>query len=121
MIPILHVAVPSERERIEALLDALTLKPRDIVAGHSEAAGAVEKILNDVAQRGDAALVESARRFDDPAFTAEQIRVSADEMNSAAARVNGDVMAALRRSIAQVREYQTHIMPKAPATLRRPG
>jgi histidinol dehydrogenase len=30
-------------------------------------------------------------------------------------------MEALRRSIAQVRQYQSHIMPKSPAPLRRPG
>ena len=42
-------------------------------------------------------------------------------MTAAAGRVSGDVMDALRRSIAQVREYQQHIMPTPPPTLKRPG
>jgi histidinol dehydrogenase len=121
MIPLLHLSDSADRQRVQALLDALRLKPQDIIAGHSKATGAVEAILNDVANLGDDAIVESSRKFDDPNFTTQQIRVTPDEMKSAAGRVSGDVMAALRRSIAQVREYQAHIMPKPPATLTRPG
>ena len=42
-------------------------------------------------------------------------------MRDAIPRVAPDVMSAIRRSIDQVREYQTHIMPEAPSPLRRPG
>src|SRR4029079_16051307 len=59
--------------------------------------------------------------FDDENFSVDQIRVTPQEMESAAGRVVPEVMSALRRSIAQVREYQQHIMPKPPPTLRRPG
>ena len=48
---------------------------------------AVEKILADVAKRGDAAVVDSCRQFDDPDFSAEQIRVTEKEMAEAAGRV----------------------------------
>jgi histidinol dehydrogenase len=81
----------------------------------------VQTILADVAERGDAAVVESARKFDDPDFSAEQIRVSAAEMKDAHGRTPAQQLEAVRRSIAQVREYQTHIMPKEPAMLRREG
>jgi histidinol dehydrogenase len=77
--------------------------------------------MADVAGRGDEALVESCRKFDDPNFTAEQIRVRPEEMREAAGRVTKEQSAALRRSIAQVREYQSHVMPKAPPALTRPG
>src|SRR4051794_8749758 len=109
MIPILHVDVQSEREQVERLLDALRLNPREVAVAQGPRAkdvAAVEKILADVADRGDDAVVESSRKFDDPNFTAEQIRVTPQEMKSAAGRVVPEVMAALRRSIAQVREYQ---------------
>jgi histidinol dehydrogenase len=121
MIPILSLNDSADRQRVDVLLEQLRLKPQDIISGHSKAAGAVEKLLQDVASRGDAAVVESARQFDDPDFTEAQIRVTSEEMKSAAGRVVPEVMAAIRRSIAQVREYQTHIMPKPPATLKRPG
>lgn len=121
MIPILKWTDAPDRERAHKLLSELRLNPQDIITGHSKDADAVTKILNEVSERGDEAIVESSRRFDDPNFTVEQIRVTAEEMKSAAGRVSPEIMAALRRSIAQVREYQSHIMPKSPPTLRRPG
>jgi histidinol dehydrogenase len=121
MIPLLRLSSSDDRAKVQSLLDALRLRPQDIISGHSKAAADVEAILRDVEKRGDDALVESAKKFDDPNFTAAQIRVQPEEMKSAAERVSGEVMNALRRSIAQVREYQQHVMPKAPATLKRPG
>src|SRR5688572_5693477 len=124
MIPVLHLADPAERRRCEALLAQLRLDPKEVAVAQGPRAKevqTVEKILADVAARGDEAVVESARQFDDPDFTADQIRVTPLEMKAAAGRVVPEVMAALRRSIAQVREYQQHIMPKAPAALKRPG
>ncbi len=70
---------------------------------------------------GTKALVASCRQFDDPDFSAAQIRVTQDETAEAARRLPADQLDAIRRSIAQVREYQKHIMPKEPAPLRRPG
>jgi histidinol dehydrogenase len=124
MIPILHLDVDAERRQIEKLLAELRLDPRELALAQGPRAKAVadvEKILAAVAERGDAAIVESSRQFDDPSFTTEQIRVTQDEMKSAAGRVSGDVMSALRRSIEQVREYQSHMMPLAPRSLVRPG
>jgi histidinol dehydrogenase len=124
MIPILRLSDAAERAGVEKLLGELRLKPQELAAAHGErakAAEAVQKILADVASRGDEAVVESCRRFDDPDFTADQIRVSAEEMSAAAKRLDPSLTKALRRSIEQVREYQTHIMPKAPEVLRRPG
>jgi histidinol dehydrogenase len=124
MIPLLHTNVPAERKQIESLLAALRLDPKEVAIARGPRAKAVadvETILADVAERGDEAIVESARKFDDPGFTIDQIRVSADEMKSAAARVSPEVMSAIRRSISQVREYQSHVMPTAPTTLHRPA
>jgi histidinol dehydrogenase len=124
MIPILRLDVQSERQHADRLLAQLRLDPKEVAVAQGPRAkevAAVEKILADVAARGDYAVVESSQKFDDPAFTADQIRVTPQEMKAAAGRVVPEVMAALRRSIAQVREYQQHIMPKAPPTLRRPG
>lgn len=124
MIPTLRLSVEADRARIESLLTKLKLNPADIALSRGELAkqvAAVQSILGDVAERGDAAIVDSAKKFDDPNFTAEQIRVSPDEMKAAHARTPADQLAAIRRSIAQVREYQSHVMPKDAATLNRPG
>ncbi len=106
------------------MLRRLRLDPVDMALARGDRAAkvrAVQEILADVAERGDAALVDSARKFDDPNFEANQIRVSQDEMRQAAARVSADQLNALRRSIAQVREYQTHILPRPVETLKREG
>ena len=124
MIPILRIEQPADRARLDALLKKLRLDPAALATGAGDYAAdvaSVQRILADVAHRGDAALVDVATRFDDPKFTAQQIRVTPDEMRDAASRVPPAQMDALRRAIAQVREYQTHILPKPPAPLLRPG
>jgi len=121
MIPILRLADETDRQRAEALLRKLRLDPRDLVVGASKDDEAVRLVLADVARRGDEAIVATARQFDDPNFTAAQIRVTADEMREAMGRVPARQMAALRRSIAQVREYQTKVMPMEQPSCRRDG
>ena len=124
MIPILNLGDGKERARVETLLRELALDPAALALGQGERAkqiAAVGKILADVAKRGDAAVVDSCREFDDPDFSAEQIRVTKKEMLEAAGRVAKNQLAAIRRSIKQVREYQSHVMPKDPEPLKRPG
>ncbi len=121
MIPTLRLQNPGDRSGVREKLDRLRLDPAGVALGRGEDTAAVQAILADVARRGDDAVVEQARRFDDPGFTASQIHVTAGEMSAAAGRVAPELMAALRRSIAQVREYQSGVMPHAPAALRRPG
>jgi len=123
-ISILQLSDPADRERIESLLAQLRLASIDLALERgpfAAQAAAVKVILNDVAVRGDDAIVESARRFDDPNFSSEQLRVTPKEMKAAADRVPANQLDALRRSIAQVREYQTHILPKPVELLRRNG
>ena len=124
MIPILNLSAAPDLVRVEAILKALRLDPVETALEGGSRAGqvaAVREILADVARRGDAAVVDLSRKFDDPEFTAEQIRVTPLETREAVARVPADQLAAIRRSIAQVREYQTHILPQDPPTLHRPG
>jgi len=117
LIPILKL--PDDRQRVDALLAKLRLDPAAVALEESPAAASVRDILADVRRRGDEALVDSARQFDDPNFSVDQIRVSQQEMKDAVARVPTDQLSAVRRSINQVREYQQHVMPHDPATLLR--
>ncbi len=124
MIPILRLSVQADRAKVESLLAALRLDPAELAlnrGGRANQVAVVQEILGDVDARGDAALVDLSRKFDDPNFSADQIRVTPDEMRQGSSRVPADQLAAIRRSIAQVREYQTHIMPKPVPPLRRPG
>jgi histidinol dehydrogenase len=124
MIPTLRLDDAADRARVDAMLRKLRLDPVALATGaddYRKEIDSVQQVIADVARRGDAALVDIAVRFDDPKFTAQQIRVTPDEMRQAAARVAPPLLKALRRSIAQVREYQSHILPKPPAPLRREG
>ena len=124
MIPTLRLSDPADRDRAEALLARLRLDPADVALPDGPAAdqaNVVRDALADVRRRGDAALVDAARKFDDPDFTADQIAVTPDETESAVARLSPALRDALRRSIEQVREYQTHILPHDPPPLTRDG
>jgi histidinol dehydrogenase len=124
MIPILRLNLPADRRRAESLLADLRLDPKSAIlqsGERAEQATVVRQIMADVAKRGDAALVDSARKFDDPNFSQSQLRVTQKEMADAAPRLPDDQTAALQRSIAQVREYQLHILPGDPKPLRRNG
>jgi len=123
MIPILSLQKPGDAKQVESLLSNLRLDAAQLAAGGKYAAEttAVRGIIADVAARGDAALVDNARKFDFPDFSAEMIRVTTGEMAEAADRVPALQLDAIRRSIRQVREYQTHILPVAPPPLQRPG
>ncbi len=55
----------------------------------------VSKILRDVRSRGDDALCDYARRFDDPDFTLERLRVALPSLEEARAFVPSDVAAGL--------------------------
>lgn len=124
MIPIWILQKPADARLAESLLQRLRLDPVALCAADgklAEMSAAVSSILTDVAKRGDEALVETSRRFDDPNFTADQIRVTASEMREAHARTPAAQLSAIRRAIAQLREYQQHVMPGPVATLKRPG
>jgi histidinol dehydrogenase len=122
MIPVLQYS--RDQAQIEALLRKLRLDPVDTalnVGERAKQAADVHAILANVAKRGDEAVVEVARKFDDPNFTIDQIRITHDEMREGAKRVSPDQLAAIRHAIAQLREYQSHMMPQPKTPLMREG
>ena len=88
MIPILSLADSQEAKQVETLLNGLRLDVTQLAAGGKYAAQttAVRNIIADVATRGDAALIDNARKFDFAEFTPEMIRVTSAEMPEASAR-----------------------------------
>jgi len=124
MITIISIADPVGLDKAKLYLSRLRLDPRDLALMQGERASqakAVNEIIADVAARGDDALVYWSQKFDDPGFSADQIKVASNEMSEAHRRLPATLLSAIRRSIAQVREYQQHIMPVDPAPLIRDG
>ncbi|MCS7033576.1 MAG: histidinol dehydrogenase [Phycisphaerae bacterium] len=123
MLPIWKLENSHDRMKVEARLERLRIHPARWLTDAELAARVqvVRETIADVAERGDAAVVEAARRFDDPRFTREQIAVTDQELSAAGNRVNREVLQAMQHAIAQLREYQTHILPSEPPELTRVG
>lgn len=121
MIPVLHLNRETDRLRVKSILARLRLDPATVALSSGPDIAAVQDVLADVAKRGDDAVVDSCRRFDDPNFSAAQIRVTEPEMSAAADRISPAQRFALQRSISQVHEYQTKMLPADPAVIHRPG
>ena len=86
-------------------------------AGFDAALEVVAPIVGDVRERGDAALLEWTERFDGP--RPDGFRVSPERI--AAARVDDDVLAALRRMIEAVRRFSEAQRPSDTVIEAAPG
>ncbi len=76
---------------------------------HGELAETVRGIVADVADRGDAAVAEYTEKFDRTALTPVQFRVPAEDLKAAHEQLDANLLTALRKSIANVRAYQSEI------------
>ena len=75
----------------------------------SDFAETVRTIVSDVAQRGDAAVSDYTEKFDAVTLTADQFRISADALKTAHASLDASLLESLRKSIDNVRKYQSEI------------
>jgi histidinol-phosphate aminotransferase len=69
---------------------------------------AVTEIIDDVRRRGDAALVAYTARFDGVQLAPAELRVNEHVLRASAARVDADVLAALRAAIKNIRAFHEH-------------
>ncbi|MEO0515110.1 MAG: histidinol dehydrogenase [Planctomycetota bacterium] len=101
----------------QAGLDACLARLRDTASATGDAAKTVADVMADVQTHGDAALVKYMQKWTDPAFDAGRIRVTPEELDAADAHLSGELRAAIGRAIANVREYQQHVMPTDSGTV----
>jgi histidinol dehydrogenase len=80
----------------------------------SEVAEAVSAIVERVRERGDEAVVEYMRRWTDPDFQPDRIRVTASELDRAERELDPGLRQTLEAAIENVRSYQQHIRPTDP-------
>ncbi len=88
------------RERVKALFGEV-LAPEAVVA----------RILQDVSERGDEALLHYARAIDGVSLNAESLRVSDAERKAAAGRVPAALRAALELAAERIQAYQRRLLP----------
>ncbi len=87
----------------------------------SQELDAVREIFADVRRRGDHAVADATRRVDHVELVPGSFRVPADEIEAAGQALAPSLRAAVRKSIEQVREFQTHILSRTREPLRREG
>jgi histidinol dehydrogenase len=81
----------------------------EYLKSNGDFAETVRMIVADVAQRGDAAVSEYTEKFDAVTLTADKFRVSADDLKTAHASLDAALLGSLRKSIDNVRKYQSEI------------
>ncbi len=82
---------------------------------------AVERIVNEVRNGGDAALLSFTERIDGITFTMSEWLVSEDEVKAAYEKADPAVIASLRKAIANVKRFHEEQRPKSWLTEREKG
>ena len=85
-----------------------------------EAEAAASQLLADIRARGDAAVVDAAKRFDGVALKAAQLRVTSDELKAAAQAVPSRVKRAVRDAHTRVERFAKAGL-REPWHMRTPG
>ena len=117
MLRVLEYARADDRRQLEQLVARL----RESVAAGTEVAEQVAAIIEDVRAHGDDAIVRYMQRWTNPGFTRQMIRVQPAELVAAERSLSQEFREALSRAIEHVREYQRHILPKAPPPIAIDG
>jgi histidinol dehydrogenase len=73
---------------------------------------AVARILADVREKGDAAVIAYTRQFDGFELTARTMRLTASEIAAARAQVDKDVLAALELAAGRIADFHARQAPK---------
>lgn len=82
---------------------------------------AIAKLVEDVRQRGDVALLEALRTFDGLDLSASRLRVSSEEIAGARSSIHPALLAAIRTSIEQSRAFNCCVRDRASWTVTTAG
>jgi histidinol dehydrogenase len=82
---------------------------------------AVTRILEDVRQNGDTAVVKYARRFDAPKMSVRAMKATAAEMSDALKKVDRSFVGSLNKAIRQIDAFHRQQLPSSWMDTRREG
>jgi len=100
----------AELERLEST--AAREKTVEVFGRPLAAREVVSRIVRDVRERGDEAVLEYSRRLDGVELSADELRVPEAELDRALAEAPPDFVKAAKRAAANVRAYQKRLVPK---------
>ncbi len=116
-LPLFDLADEKGRNALSAQIERL----RPPMGHDSPAAKTVAEIIADVKSNGDEAVARYMRKWTDPGFDRARIAVSQAEIDAAERDLAPKLRAALCQAIENVRTYQSHLMPVAPAPIVHGG
>lgn len=97
------------KEDIDLVIDRLLTSKRDAV---EDVDGVVADILADVERRGDDAVIEFTRKFDQIELTPDALRIPAEHIERAADQCAPDDLAALNQAAARIEAYHQRQFPE---------
>ena len=109
-LPVFNLATDEGKAGFNARLEHL----RESTSASGEPARVVAQIIDDVRRDGDDALVRYMRKWTDPHFSADRIRVCEEDIAHALEKLDPSMREALETAIDHVRVYQAHITPDDP-------
>jgi len=81
----------------------------------------VTRILEDVRKNGDKALIKYINRFDSPGLSVKAIKVTHEEFDAAAKKVDKSSIRSLNRAIAQIKAFHKQQLSRSWIDTGRPG
>lgn len=102
----IRIIQSSDKESLQALLSSR-------VSSHTEVAGRVAAIMDEVRQSGDSALCGFTRRFDRADLTPEQLRVTEEEIAWAYSQVDQEVLGSLRLAQQRIEAFHQKQLAKS--------
>ncbi|MGE4286848.1 MAG: histidinol dehydrogenase [Phycisphaerae bacterium] len=81
----------------------------EYLKNNGETAARVREIVREVGERGDEALCEYTARFDNITLSPQELRISPSALKHAHESLSPELLSTLRRSIENVRRYQSEI------------
>lgn len=122
-IEIIEPGNPEYEERIESVRERL--RGGGLVSagekGGLDVPSIVREIIADVQARGDQAVIDLTRKIEGVELQSYDLHVSDEDMEAAHQQADPEFMELVRRVIANIREYQEHILVEPPEPLQRDG
>jgi len=79
----------------------------------AEVRNTVAGVLQDIEARGDAAVLEYTKKFDQADISADQLKVSTEELEASVAALSVEQRAAIEESIVNVRQFHEKTVPES--------
>lgn len=107
-----RILISASQADFESRFAQLQVKkaPAGRFAGYdSEGSVQVLRIIREVAQRGDEAVREFTRRFDNVDLSSDELKIATEELETAHRQIDQTLLSSIRKAIDNVKRYQSEI------------